>query len=179
GRLSLLKWDAPLEPLMSSRGSWLARPISEVLCKFVPINCAAKISAVRSRARQPFGRRTRQSARRPTSQRQLPLLQTRMAHWGIRHRAPPSELRRSGSCVRVNALPLVGRLSPERVSVARSEVQPALHRSVQLDLSPKRVSVVPSVAQPALHRSVQPDLSPERVSAVPTVVHPALHRSVQ
>jgi hypothetical protein len=77
----------------------------------------------------------------------------------------------------VNALPLVGRLSPERVSVARSEVQPELHRSVQLDLSPKRVSVVPSVAQPALHRSVQLDLSPERVSAARSAVRPALDRS--
>jgi hypothetical protein len=73
----------------------------------------------------------------------------------------------------------VGRLSPERASVARSVAQPALHRSVQLDLSPERVSVVPSVAQPALHQSVQLDLSPERVSGVPSVAQSALHRSVQ
>src|SRR5262249_54685461 len=164
---------------MSSRASWRARPMSEVLCKFVRINCGAKISVVRSRAKQPFSRQTKQSARRPTYRPQLPWLQTRRVNWGIRRRAPPSELRRSGSCVRVSVLPLVGRLSPERVSVARSAVRPALHRSVQLDLSPERVSVARSAVRPALHRSVQRRLSPERVSVARSAVRPALDRSVQ
>src|SRR5262245_21246261 len=165
---------------MSSRASWRERPMSEVLCKFVRINCGAKISVVRSRAKQPLSRQTRQSARRPTYRPQLPLLRTLRVDWGIRRRAPPSELRRSGSCVRVSAPPLVGRLSPERVSAARSAVRPALHRSVQLDLSPEHANVVPSVApHPALHRSVQLDLSPERANVVPSVARPALQRSVQ
>src|SRR5262245_65818036 len=124
--------------------------MSEVLCKFVRINCGAKISVVRSRAKQPFSRQTRQSARRPTYRRQLPLLQRRWVDWGIRRRAPPSELRRSGSCVRVSAPPLVGRLSLERVTAARSAVRPALDQSVRLNLSP-----------PALDRGAQPDPRPE------------------
>src|SRR5262245_14816468 len=192
---------------MSDRGSWLARPISKVLCKFVPINCAAKISVVRSRAKQPFGRRTRQSARRPTSQRQLPLLQTRRADWEIRRRAPPSERRRSGTCARASAPPQVGRLSSperasvasqldlslERVSAARSAVRPALDQSVRLnlrppaldrgaqpDLSPEHANVVPSVApHPELDQSVRPDLSLERVSAARSAVRPALDQSVR
>src|SRR5262245_18758412 len=155
---------------MSNRGFWLARPISEVLCKFAPINCTAKISVSRWRAKQLFGRRTRQSARRPPSQHRLPLLQTRSVDWGIRRRAPPFELRPSGSCLRVSAPPQVERLSPERVS-APCEVQ-ALDQSVQLDLSPAHVSV-----HPALDQSVQPDLNPERVSVAWSEVQ-ALDQSV-
>src|SRR5262245_38757733 len=164
---------------MSSRASWRARPMSEVLCKFVRINCGAKISVVRSRAKQPFSRQTRQSARRPTYRPQLPWLQTRRADWGIRRRAPPSELRRSGSCVRVSAPPLVGRLSPERVRAPRSAVRPALHRSVPFDLSLERVSAVRSAVRAALHRSVRLGVSGARVSAARSAVRPALDQSVR
>src|SRR5262245_41772220 len=195
-RLLLPKWAAPLKPPKSSLVSSLARPKSEARCKFARTNCGARIFAVRLRARQPFGRRTRQSARQPVFQRQPPLLRASRVDSATRRRAPPWELPQSSTYAHASApLPKerasvarpalhhrnvrVGR-SRERASVARSVARPALHhRSVQLDRSQERASVARSVARPALHRSVRVGRSPERASVARSVARPALHRSVR